>query len=115
MAAERPRPATIWAISPPKEWPTTAGFLFSAPITSAKWSATWPTPLPAKACGLARASSTVAGSSGQLGDDRRVARLLEEVAQRCQLLASSQSPWTNTTGVRAARVRRLDLLCLALA
>ena len=46
----------------------TAGFLSSAPITSAKWSATCPTVLWAKTSGLALASSTVAGSSGQPGE-----------------------------------------------
>ena len=45
----------------------TAGFFFSFPITSAKWSATCPTVLWAKTSGLAFASSTVSGSSGQPG------------------------------------------------
>ena len=67
-AAERPRPATIWVSSPPKEWPMTAGFLVSVPITSAKWSATCPTVLWAKTSGWALASSTVSGSSGQPGE-----------------------------------------------
>jgi hypothetical protein len=67
-AAERPRPAMICVSRPPKEWPMTAGFLSSLPITSAKWSATCPTVLWAKTSGLALASSTVAGSSGQPGE-----------------------------------------------
>ena len=45
----------------------TAGFLSSLPMTSAKWSATWPTVLWAKTSGCALASSTVSGSSGQPG------------------------------------------------
>ena len=35
VAADRPRPARIWASSPPVECPSTAGFLLSFPITSA--------------------------------------------------------------------------------
>ena len=57
----------IWVSSPPKEWPITAGFLASLPITSAKWSATSPTVLWANTSGCAFASSTVSGSSGQPG------------------------------------------------
>ena len=46
----------------------TAGFLLSLPMTSPKWSATWPTVLPAKTSGCSLASSTVSGSSGQPGE-----------------------------------------------
>ena len=35
VAADKPRPAIIWASNPPVEWPITAGFLVSFPITSA--------------------------------------------------------------------------------
>ena len=66
-AAERPRPATICVSRPPNECPITAGFFSSWRITSAKWSATCPTVLPAKTSGWALASSTVSGSSGQPG------------------------------------------------
>jgi hypothetical protein len=45
----------------------TTGLLVSRSITAPKWSATSPTDLPAKTSGLALASSTVAGSSGQPG------------------------------------------------
>ena len=45
----------------------TAGFCFSAPITSAKWSATCLIVLCANTSGCAFASSTVSGSSGQPG------------------------------------------------
>ena len=45
----------------------TAGFLVRPPMISAKWSATWPTVLPANTSGWALASSTVSGSSGQPG------------------------------------------------
>src|SRR3954453_12674911 len=42
VAADRPRPARIWAMSPPVECPITAGLFSSAPITPAVWSATSP-------------------------------------------------------------------------
>ena len=45
----------------------TAGFFVSRPMTSAKWSATSPTALPANTSGCSLASSTVSGSSGQPG------------------------------------------------
>ena len=35
VAADKPRPAMIWASNPPVEWPITAGFLVNAAITSA--------------------------------------------------------------------------------
>ena len=57
----------IWASSPPVEWPITAGFLFSFPITSAVWSATCASVFFARTSGFALASSTVSGSSGQTG------------------------------------------------
>ena len=57
----------ICASSPPVEWPITAGFLSSFPITSAVWSAICPRVFFAKTSGFARASSTVSGSSGQIG------------------------------------------------
>ena len=63
----RPRPARISVSRPPKEWPTTAGLRSSPSIASWKWSATWPTVFFAKLSGLAFASSTVCGSSGQPG------------------------------------------------
>ena len=55
-----------------------AGFWSSLPMTSSKWSATWPTVLWAKTSGWALASSTVSGSSGQPGVSGRVAGLLED-------------------------------------
>ena len=67
VAFDSPRPATICARRPPKEWPITAGFLLSLLTIALTWSATWPTPLPAKTSGCALASATVSGSSGQLG------------------------------------------------
>src|SRR6266851_3815217 len=98
-AAERPRPARIWVSRPPNECPITAGFLSSLPITSAKWSATWPMVLPAKASGCSAASSTVWGSSGQPGVSATKPEASKSSAQRFQLLGSSQRPWTKTTGV----------------
>ena len=66
-AAESPRPATISVISPPNEWPITAGLRSSLPTTSPKWSATSPIDFPANTSGCSLASSTVSGSSGQPG------------------------------------------------
>ena len=66
-AADSPRPAMIWASRPPNECPITAGLRVSRPMTSEKWSATWPTDLPANTSGCSLASSTVSGSSGQPG------------------------------------------------
>jgi hypothetical protein len=66
-AAARPRPAMIWVRSPPNEWPMTTGLMVNLWMTSSKWSATWPTVLPAKTSGWALASSTVSGSSGHPG------------------------------------------------
>ena len=62
-----PWPASCWVIRPPKECPMIAGLCRSAAMASAMWPVTCPTLLPAKTRGLARASSTVAGSSGQPG------------------------------------------------
>src|SRR4051812_40073292 len=101
VAADNPRPAMICASSPPNECPTTAGFLFSFPITSPTWSATRPIFFPAKTSGWALASSTVSGSSGQPGATGAKPAWSKTVAQRSQLLASSHSPWMKTTGVRA--------------
>ena len=68
VAAESPRPASIWANNPPVECPITAGFFSEAvPITSAVWSATCFSVFLARTSGFARASSTVSGSSGQSG------------------------------------------------
>jgi hypothetical protein len=67
VAAESPRPASIWASSPPVECPITAGFFSSASITSVVWSAISPSVFPARMSGFALASSTVSGSSGQSG------------------------------------------------
>jgi hypothetical protein len=67
VAAESPRPASIWANKPPVECPSTAGFRSSLPITSAVWSTTCFSVLLAKTSGFARASATVSGSSGQSG------------------------------------------------
>jgi hypothetical protein len=66
VAAESPRPASIWASNPPVECPITTGFFSSLPITSVVWSATFSVFL-ARTSGFARASSTVSGSSGQSG------------------------------------------------
>jgi hypothetical protein len=67
VAADRPRPARIWASNPPVEWPISAGLVVSFAITSAVWSATCPIVLLARTSGLARACSTVSGSSGHTG------------------------------------------------
>jgi hypothetical protein len=67
VAADSPRPAMICASNPPNEWPMTAGFLSSLRMSASKWSATSPTPFRANVAGLAFASATVSGSSGQPG------------------------------------------------
>ena len=86
----------------------------SLPMTSSKWSATWPTVLCAKTSGWAFASSTVSGSSGQPGRQRRVAGLLED--RRPAVPAARQQPEAVDEDDRRAprRVRRLDLLRLVL-
>src|SRR5215217_6952729 len=75
VAAESPRPASIWANNPPVECPITAGLFSSLPITSAVWSATCFSVFLASTSGFARAASTVWPVRRQ----RRVAGLLEEV------------------------------------
>src|SRR2546421_3133807 len=105
-AAERPRPATICVRRPPNEWPITAGFLFRRWMTESIWSATWPTFLPAKTSGCAFASETVSGSSGHPGFTAVKPASSNMVAQRSQLLGSSQRPWMKTTGVRPDALAR---------
>src|SRR6267143_862076 len=58
VAEATPRPESICTSRPPKEWPMTAGFLFSPRMIASKWSATCPTVLCAKTSGFAFASST---------------------------------------------------------
>src|SRR6266851_8530520 len=99
-AADRPRPANICVNSPPNEWPITAGFFFSLPITPARWSATWPMDLRANSSGCTLASATVAGSSGHPGATGAKPACSKTVAQRSQLFGSNQRPWMKTTGVR---------------
>jgi hypothetical protein len=60
------------------------------------WSAIIPSVLPAKTSGFARASATVAGSSGQSGFTAAYPASSNALAQRSQLLGSSQSPWMKT-------------------
>jgi hypothetical protein len=67
VTADKPRSAINWETSPPVEWPMTAGFLSSLPITSAVWSAICPSVFFANTSGFALASCTVSGSSGQPG------------------------------------------------
>ena len=59
-----------------------------------------PTVLPAKTSGCSFAVATSAGSSGQPGTSAAYPASSNRAAQRSQLLGSSHSPWTNTTGVR---------------
>src|ERR1700684_974224 len=66
-AVPRPWPASCWVSRPPKECPMIAGLCRSAAMASAMWLVTCPTLLPAKTCGLAPASSTVAGAAGPPG------------------------------------------------
>jgi hypothetical protein len=66
------------------------------------WSAIIPKVFLAKTSGFARASSTVAGSSGQSGFTAAYPAASKVSAQRSQLLGSSQSPWMKTTGVLPA-------------
>ncbi|MDX6606035.1 MAG: hypothetical protein QOD14_575 [Solirubrobacterales bacterium] len=98
-ATERPRPAIICVNAPPKEWPTIAGFRSRRPITSAVCSVICPTDFLAKTSGFALASATVSGSSGQPGVTVAYPASSKILAQRSQLLGSSQSPWMKTTGV----------------
>ncbi len=100
VALARPRPARICASNPPKECPITTAGLSRIVITSAKWSATWPTVLPANTSGCALASSTVSGSSGHPGRTGAYPASSKSCAHRSQLLGSSHRPWTNTAGVR---------------
>src|SRR5712691_2635635 len=98
VAKASPRPARICASRPPNEWPITAGFAFNPRTSWSKWSAICPTVLWANTSGCAFASSTVSGSSGQPGVSAVYPAASNIVAQRSQLLGSSQRPWTNTTG-----------------
>ena len=90
----------ICAIRPPNECPITTGLRSSVPISSATWSAISPTVLPAITSGCALASATVGGSSGQSAVTAAKPASSNTAAQRSQLLGSSHSPWTKTTGVR---------------
>ena len=97
-AIASPRPAMIWASSPPNECPMTTGLRSSPAITSATWSATCPTEVPAKPSGFARRRGDVAGSPGQSGASATYPRSSNQARHASQLLGSSQSPWTKTTG-----------------
>ena len=91
----------------------TAGFLSSAPITSAKWSATCPTVLWAKTSGLALASSTVCGIVGPAGRDGRVAGLLEDPGPAVPAAGQQPQAVDEDDGLQAALVGARDLLALA--
>jgi hypothetical protein len=65
VAAESPRPASIWANNPPVECPITAGFFSSLPITSAVWSATCFSVLLARTSGFPDRVWAVEGWSGK--------------------------------------------------
>src|SRR5437762_2959398 len=84
----------------------TTGFLFRPWMTASIWSATWPTFLPAKTSGCAFASETVSGSSGHPGFTAVKPASSNNVAQRSQLLGSSQRPWMKTTAVRPDALAR---------
>src|SRR6516165_4714242 len=75
------------------------GFVESEPAIAAKWSATWPTDLPASTSGWALASATVSGSSGHPGVSAAYPAASNRSAHRSQLLGSRNRPWTNITGV----------------
>ena len=104
--ADSPRPARIWVSRPPNEWPITTGFWSSLETISSKWSATWPTVFLAKTSGCSLASSTVSGSSGQPGVSAVKPASSNSVAQRSQLLGSSQRPWMKTTGFKPVALAR---------
>ena len=89
----------IWASSPPVEWPITAGFLFSFPITSAVWSAICPSVFLAKTSGFALRLLDGLGVVGPAGVTAAYPASSNSAAQLSQLLGSSQSPWMKTTGV----------------
>jgi len=66
------------------------------------WSAIIPSVFLAKTSGLACASATVAGSSGQSGFTAAKPASSKAWPQRSQLLGSSQSPWMKTAAVLPA-------------
>ena len=72
--------------NPPVEWPITAGFLVSCPITSAVWSAICFSVFLANTSGFALASSTVSGSSGHTGVTAAYPASSKNWAQLFQLL-----------------------------
>jgi hypothetical protein len=68
-------------------------------MISVVWSATCFSVFLARTSGVARASSTVSGSSGQSGVSGAYPASLKSCPQRSQLLGNSQRPWMKTTGV----------------
>jgi hypothetical protein len=84
------------------------------PITVAVWSATRFRVFLAKTSGLARASSTVSGSSGQGGRYTRVAVLFEQADPVVPAARQQPEPMDEDDRRLAARVGLIDLALLAL-
>ena len=100
VAAAMPRPAMICTSRPPKEWPITIGFWSRPAMTSATWSATSATDVPASesACGVRLGDGRLV--AGPVDGDGGVARVLEVGrASGPSCSASSHRPWTKTTGL----------------
>ena len=97
-ASLQPRPARISVRSPPNEWPIDRGTLLQLADEASTWSATCCTDLWANTSGWRLASSTEFGSSGQPAVTVEKPAASKYSAHRSQLLGSSHSPCTNTTG-----------------
>jgi hypothetical protein len=112
-AAARPRPARICVSRPPDEWPTIAGLQSSLLTTAARWSATPPTVLLAKASGCAAACSTRLWIVGPTWREHDVASLFEQL--RPAILAVWQQPQTvhEHDGHPARCICSVDLLLVA--
>ena len=78
-------------------------------MTVSKWSATWPTLLPAKTSGSALASSTVSGSSGQPGVSGVSPAAAKTSAQRSQLLGKQPQTVDEDDRLQAGLVGARDL------
>jgi hypothetical protein len=90
------------------------GLLVELAITWAVWSTTCFRLFLAKASGLARASSTVSGSSGHEGVYTRVAVVLEQADPLVPAARQQPEPIDEDDRRLAARVGFIDLALLAL-
>src|SRR5256886_16230337 len=82
-------------------------FFFNDTATTEIYTLSLHDALPiSKTSGCAFASETVSGSSGHPGFTAVKPASSNNVAQRSQLLGSSQRPWMKTTGVRPDALAR---------